>query len=111
MAAKAEEEKQAIVEKRIATMRKRAEEDPKFKAKIQANSVATRKKNHGEDYTGREKCKKTCVERYGVENPWKAEAVKEAIKKGNLAKYGSEYYSSTAECRAKVAATCVERYG
>lgn len=87
------------------------EADPELASRIQAKSVATRKKNHGEDYSGREKCKKTCMERYGVENPWQSEAVKEAIKKDNLAKYGTEYYSSTAECRAKVAATCVERYG
>lgn len=85
-------------------MQKRAEADQEFKARIQAKSIATRKKNHGEDYTGREKAKKTCLERYGAENPWQAEDVKEAMRNQCLTKHGTAYYSSTAECRAKVAA-------
>ena len=108
---KTQEEKQAKIDKQIATRKRHAEEDPTFNARVLEKSIATRKRNHGEDYTGRAKCWNTCGDRYGVRNPWQIESVKDGIKKHNLETYGVEYYSSTQECRDKVAATCLRDYG
>lgn len=110
-AKKTPEQKRAEVEKRLETRRRHLQEDPSLKDRALQKSIAMRKKNHGEDYTGRSKCWKTCRENYGVDNPWQIESVKDNIKKHNLETYGVEYYSSTKECREKVASTCMKEYG
>jgi len=58
-----------------------------------------------------EKRKRTCLERYGVDNPSKSEVVKERIVKSNLERYGVEYSQQSPEVRAKTNETCLERYG
>jgi len=47
------------VQKYQETLRKHKEADPDFVKRKVEKSIATRKKNHGEDYTGRAKCKRT----------------------------------------------------
>jgi len=108
---KSPEQRLAEIERGLATRRKHLEEDPTLKDKILQKSIETRKKNNGEDYTGRAKCWRTCRDRHGVDNPWQIESVKEGIKQHNLETYGVEYYSSTKECREKVATTCMRDYG
>lgn len=105
------EQIKAEIKKRLETKRKHLKEDPSFKEKIIQKSVETRKKNNGEDYTGRAKWRKTCKKNYGVENPWQVESVKDAIRKHNVEVYGVEHYSSTKECRDKVESTCIKEYG
>lgn len=56
-AAKSAKQKQIEIEKRLATYNKHKAEDPEFVKRQQEKSIATRKKNHGEDYTGRQKCR------------------------------------------------------
>lgn len=77
---------------------------------------------HGdENYNNREKAKQTCVERYGVDNPFKdKEHIKEAWKKS----YGVDHPMKTesikqkviskidyAEAHLKAKQTCLEKYG
>lgn len=81
-----------------------------------------------------QKRQRTCVEKYGVDNPSKNQLVVEKIRdinikkygtacparnseiqanirKRNLEKYGVEYYQSTDEFKEKVRNTCNEKYG
>lgn len=44
-----------------------------------------------------EKRKKTCIEKYGFDNPSKSEIIKNKIKETNLEKYGVDNYSLTPE--------------
>lgn len=58
-----------------------------------------------------DKHKETNLERYGVENPSKADCVKDRIKKTNLERYGVEH-SGQADCvKDKIKKTKIERYG
>lgn len=108
---KTDKQKQAQIDKYRATYNKHKEEDPDFVKRKQEKSVATRKRNHGEDYTGRKKCWKTIKERYGVENPMRIEFVQENIKKHNLETYGVEWHIAAPEIRKKSKCTCQKNYG
>lgn len=55
--------------------------------------------------------KKSFIDKYGVENPFQLDSVKEKIKETNLEKYGTEYASQSEEIKAKVRETCIEHYG
>lgn len=54
---------------------------------------------------------KTCLEKYGVDNPAKAEPVKEKLKQTNLKRYGVENVSASKPIRVKVKETFMKRYG
>ena len=58
-----------------------------------------------------EKAKKTCLERYGVENPYQSPEIIEKIKKKNLERYGVENGGNTKEGRAKAEATLKKHFG
>lgn len=56
----------------------------------------TRLEKHGnENYNNREKCKETCLEKYGVEHPFQTEEVREKAKLTCLEKYGVDNYAQT----------------
>jgi hypothetical protein len=57
-----------------------------------------------------DKYKKTCLERYGVENSMHNEIMKEKCKNTILEKYGVERFSQTQECKDKIKQTCLEKY-
>jgi len=59
----------------------------------------------------RKKIKKTVKRRYGVENIFQVETIKEAAKKTNLKNYGVENASSSPVIRQKVIQTCINKYG
>jgi hypothetical protein len=59
----------------------------------------------------KEKIKKTNLEKYGVENSFQSQEVKEKIKKTNLEKYGVEHPLQSQEVREKFKVTCLEKYG
>ena len=59
----------------------------------------------------KEKIRKTCLEKYGVDHPWKSEKIKEKIKNTNLKKYGFEHSSQNDKIKSKQIKTCQERYG
>lgn len=58
-----------------------------------------------------EKFKQTCLERFGAENPYASEIIKEKIKKTNLEKYGVENALEAEEIKEKIKNTNLERYG
>ncbi len=64
---------------------------------------------HKEDFA--EKCKKTCLERYGVDSYSKTKEFEERRKATNLEKYGIEYVFHTEEALEKSKQTKIERYG
>ena len=63
------------------------------------------------DKNTRELCKKTCIEKYGVDNPYKSKEIIEKIKETNLEKYGNTSYVRTQEYREKTIKSNNERYG
>lgn len=64
------------------------------------------------DYSkSREKAKKTCLEKYGVENAGQAECVREKMKQTCLEKYGTEYPQKLEQFKEKSKKTIIEKYG
>ncbi len=57
------------------------------------------------------KIKKTCLEKYGVDTPLQSEIVKEKIKQTFLDKYGVEHPSKIDEVKEKSKKTCLKKYG
>lgn len=55
--------------------------------------------------------KKTFMNKYGVDNPFRLDSVKEKIKETNLERYGVEYIAQSEEIKTKVRETCMEHYG
>ena len=110
-ASKSSEQKAIEQRKRVATFKKHANEDPSFLKNVAIKSKATRIKNNRADYTGRAKCKKTMLQRYGVENAFQLELVQLKIIQTNLKKHGVAHYSQSDECKKKVAKTCLQKYG
>jgi len=58
-----------------------------------------------------EKTKLTNIQKYGVENVFQDENIKNKIKKTNIEKYGVEYYSMTNEYKEKTKNECLKKYG
>lgn len=54
-----------------------------------------------------ESCKKHFIEKYGVDNPRKAQVVKDRIKQVKLERYGDANYNNTEKSKQ----TCLERHG
>ena len=55
--------------------------------------------------------KQTCLDRYGVENPFQSQEIKDKSKQTCLNKYGVEYSLQSQEVRDKSKQTCIEKYG
>ena len=86
-------------EKRAETARLRGEalklkyaENPGLKDEVLEKSRKTRVERHGEDYTGRGKCRNTMLERYGASNAFQLDAAKEKSRETCLRKYGAGYF-------------------
>ena len=60
---------------------------------------------------GKEKYKKTCLEKYGVEFTTQSKEVKDKMKKSFLEKYGVEHISHCKEIKDKTKITCLAKYG
>ncbi len=60
---------------------------------------------------GKEKAKNTCLQKYGVENPFQSEIIKKRIKKTNLQKYGVENPSQSIAIKQKKKETSLKNYG
>ena len=58
-----------------------------------------------------EKHKQTCLQKYGVENISQLADVKEKKKQSSLKRYGVENPNQSQEVKNKIKATCLERYG
>jgi very-short-patch-repair endonuclease len=59
----------------------------------------------------REKAIKTCLYKYGVNNPWKSQEIKNKIKQHNIKKYGVEYYFQSNDYKEKNKKTLIKKYG
>ena len=59
----------------------------------------------------KEKTKKTCLEKYGVDNPLQNEEIKEKIKNTCKEKYGVDNPLKNKEVRNKIKNTMIEKYG
>lgn len=55
--------------------------------------------------------KKTCIDKYGVENPRSAEIIKEKTKRTCLERYGTDCTLHAPEIKEKVEKTMIEKYG
>lgn len=60
---------------------------------------------------GKEKYKKTCIEKYGVEFTTQCKKVKDKIKETCLEKYGVEHIAQVKKIKDKTKQTCLEKYG
>jgi hypothetical protein len=58
-----------------------------------------------------EKTKKTCLEKYGVENVFQSNSHKEKIKNTCLEKYGTDNIMKNKDVQEKIKKTCMEKYG
>jgi hypothetical protein len=83
--------------------------------KIDYNSYNKSTNNNRSHYCckncGKIKHKETYLEKYGVENPFQLEEVKEKIKKTNLERYGVDSYTKTNEYREKSKETSLNNWG
>lgn len=59
----------------------------------------------------KEKYKKTCLEKYGVENAFQSKEIKEKIQSTFINKYGVGHCSQSQEIKDKIKKTCIEKYG
>lgn len=64
-----------------------------------------------ENYVNTDKYKATCLEKYGVDNVFKAETIKSDIKGNNLEKYGVEHNAQRDDVKIKIKTTILQRYG
>lgn len=55
--------------------------------------------------------KESCLKKYGVDNPAKAEIVKNKMEQTNLERYGVKNVFQSSIIREKCVNTCIERYG
>ena len=53
------------------------------------------------------KRKKTCLDRFGTENPMQSDSVKQKLKSTFIEKYGVDHYSKTEEYKAQYKQTCL----
>jgi hypothetical protein len=59
----------------------------------------------------KDKSKQTCIEKYGVEHPLQSEEVKDKSKQTCIEKYGVEYSLQSQQVKDKSKQTCIEKYG
>ena len=105
------EQKHAEVERRLSTRQRHAAEDPSFIERTVVKSIETRKRNNGDDYTGRNRCRQTLKNRYGIDNPMRIPESKEKIRRHSIETYGVEWHIASSEIREKSRQTCQKNYG
>ena len=57
------------------------------------------------------KTKRTCIDKYGVENPMQTVEVRDKFKQTCIEKYGVEHALQSVEMKDKFKQTCLDRYG
>jgi hypothetical protein len=93
----------------IAHQKYYEETTPEERLKIKTEKFRkTLFQNYGPGLKGlQEKSSKTCLEKYGVKNPFQIKGINQKIEETKLKKYGDRYYNN----REKSAKTCLEKYG
>lgn len=61
--------------------------------------------------SGKEKAKRTCLEKYGVDNPAKSKTIQEKSKKTNIERYGCEWQIASAKTKEKIIKSNLKKYG
>jgi len=59
----------------------------------------------------KEKTKKTLIEKYGADHPMHVESIKNKVKQTNLERYGVEYPTVLEDVKEKSINTCLKKYG
>lgn len=73
---------------------------------------STKLQRYGDaNFTNRKKAKKTCLEKYGVDNPSKSEEILEKIKNTNRSHFGTDYPMQNSEILKKSENTLMQKYG
>lgn len=83
-------------------------------AEVRQKGSETCLKKYGKEIYGMfgsEEYNKLIKERYGVDNVFQSEIIKNKIKETNKQKYGVEYASQLEEVKQKVRSTCLQKYG
>lgn len=62
-------------------------------------------------YNNRNKCRQTCLEKYGVDNPMSLDSVRDKIKETNIQRYGVEWSAQNKEINQKTINTQIKKYG
>lgn len=92
--------------KRIQEKRKQKIDEIKEKTK------RTLLERYGDShYNNRNKCKQTCLEKYGVDSPMLLDSVKDKIKETNIKRYGVEWSAQNKEINQKTIDTQIKKYG
>ena len=92
--------------KRIQEKRKQKIDEIKEKTK------RTLLERYGDShYNNRNKCRQTCLEKYGVDNPMSLDSVKDKIKETNIKRYGVEWSAQNKEINQKTINTQIKKYG
>ena len=84
-----------------------------------SKGLQTKTEKYGStSYNNKEKYRKTCLDRYGVENPMQSQDIKKKSMETCLERYGNALYLCSDEynrkrraCLEKSKRTCLERYG
>ena len=79
---------------------------------VKQKAAETKLDRYGDDsYTNKGKAAKTCLERYGVSNYSSTEECREKVRATNLAKYGTNTPAQNPAILEKMKNTCVEKFG
>ena len=63
-----------------------------------------------ENFNNRNKFNESCLQKYGVKNPFQSEEIKNKIKENILNIYDTDNYAKTEEFKRKVQKTCLKKY-
>jgi hypothetical protein len=73
---------------------------------------ATKTINFGDpNYRNFEQIKKTCLKKFGVENPLQSREIQEKVNQTNRDRYGSSWMTATSHFDKKSKETCTKKYG
>lgn len=109
---KTEKEKEQILNRKNESLAKKYGSVEEFWTHQREQSLKTKEERYGNrNFTNPEKTKKTVKERYGVDNVFQYDSIKQKTKETLMRKYGVEFYSKTAEYHNKVATTNMRKYG
>ena len=97
MANRTAEEKQLTAEKQKNTRQEHIDKDPDYQKNINRKSKQTRLERYGkfESDESTEKRKRTMLDKYGAENPYASNIIKDKIKQTHLKKLGVEHPSKS----------------
>lgn len=104
--------RQEIQQRKNETLEKKYGSVENFWRQQREKSFNTKLERYGNgNYTNPSRIKKTTQERYGVENVFMLEEIKNKSKETCLEKYSVEYYTQSETCKERVKETMRKKYG